>query len=93
MNIQEEHNDKGGRWYIEEGGELIAEMTYINSGKERIIIDHTEVGEALRGQGVGYELVKLAVDRARELKVKILPLCPFAKSVFQKKTEYADVLF
>lgn len=68
-------------------------MTYLNSGETRIIIDHTEVDESLRGQGVGYDMVKLAVEMAREKGIKILPLCPFAKSVFDKKPEYADVLF
>ncbi|NVK26972.1 MAG: N-acetyltransferase [Flavobacteriia bacterium] len=91
--IKEEHHEKGGRWYVEEAGKTIAEMTYINSGNTRFIIDHTEVDESLRGQGVGYDMVSKAVERARKFKLKILPLCPFAKSVFDKKTEYADVLF
>jgi hypothetical protein len=34
---------------------------------------------------VGYQLVKKAVDYAREKQIKIMPLCPFAKSVFDKK--------
>lgn len=93
MEIKSEHNDKGGRWYVEDGGKTLAEMTYLNSGDTRIIIDHTEVDEQLRGQGVGYKMVALAVEMAREKSIKILPLCPFAKSVFDKKTEFADVLF
>ncbi|NVK05259.1 MAG: N-acetyltransferase [Flavobacteriia bacterium] len=93
MNIQSEHHEKGGRWFVERDGKTIAEMTYLNSGETRIIIDHTEVDESLRGQGVGYDMVKLAVEMAREKGIKILPLCPFAKSVFDKKPEYADVLF
>lgn len=93
MNIQSDHHDKGGRWFVESEGKTIAEMTYLNSGDTRIIIDHTEVDESLLGQGVGYDMVKLAVERAREKGIKILPLCPFAKSVFDKKPEYADVLF
>jgi len=33
------------------------------------------------------------VEWARASGKKILPLCPFAKSVFDKKPEYRDVLF
>jgi len=36
--------------------------------------------------------VAAAVDYARTNGWKILPLCPFAKSVFDKTPEYADVL-
>ena len=37
-------------------------------------------------------LVAAAVAYAREKKVGILPLCPFAKSVFDRTPDYADVL-
>ena len=57
-----------------------------------IIIDHTEVGQSLKGKGIGLQLVKAVVAHARESKIKILPLCPFAKSVFDKKEELRDVL-
>ena len=34
-----------------------------------------------------------AVEFARQNNIKIMPLCPFAKSVFDKVAEYQDVLF
>jgi predicted GNAT family acetyltransferase len=34
-----------------------------------------------------------AVQYARENNLKILPLCPFAKSVFDKTEEIQDLLF
>lgn len=34
-----------------------------------------------------------AVDFARAQQLKIMPLCPFAKSVFDKEPSLADVLF
>ncbi|MCL4157785.1 UNVERIFIED_CONTAM: hypothetical protein GTU68_026096 [Idotea baltica] len=67
-------------------------MTYSKAGESRIIIDHTEVSDELRGQGAGKQLVMEAVEFARENKLSILPLCPFAKSVFQKVKEIRDVL-
>jgi predicted GNAT family acetyltransferase len=33
------------------------------------------------------------IEMAREKHIKILPLCPFAKRVFDKTEEYKDVLF
>jgi len=57
-----------------------------------LIIDHTEVNESLRGMGVGERLLDQLVRYARANKLKVIPLCPFAKSVFEKKPEIRDVL-
>lgn len=92
MEIQHEDNSKKGAFYMEAGGERLAEMTYTWAGEGMFIIDHTEVSEKLKGQGAGKKLLEAAVLFARKLQVKILPLCPFAKSVFDKTPEYADVL-
>ena len=62
------------------------------ASEQLMIIDHTEVSDGLRGKNVGYQLVHAAVDYARTHDIKILPLCPFAKAVFDKKAEeFADV--
>ncbi len=50
MEIQQEDNGKKGVFFIEENGEVVAEMTYVWSGEDKIIIDHTEVSEKLAGK-------------------------------------------
>ena len=77
---------------MEEQGKRLAELTFSKAGDKRIIIDHTDVSDALRGKGAGKQLVSAAVDYARKNGLKILPLCPFAKSVFDKVPEFSDVL-
>ncbi|MCP6565426.1 N-acetyltransferase, partial [Klebsiella pneumoniae] len=69
-----------------------AEMTYVPTGKDKIIIDHTGVGESLRGQGIAKQLVEAGVNYARENDIKILATCPFAKQVLEETPEYHDVL-
>ncbi|NRA91859.1 MAG: N-acetyltransferase [Psychroserpens sp.] len=93
MEIKHELIEPKGRFFVEIDGEQKAEMTYSYAGQDKIIIDHTEVDESLKGQGVGYALVEEAVKLAREKEIKILPLCPFAAAVFRKKQDYKDVLF
>jgi predicted GNAT family acetyltransferase len=93
MLIQKKQDGSKGSFYVEEEGTVLAEMTYSMAGTELMIIDHTEVSDELKGKNVGYQLVESAVEYARANKMKILPLCPFANSVFKKKIqEFGDVL-
>ena len=92
MDIQLKDNGKRGIFYVEKNNNILAEMTFIWAGTDRIIIDHTEVNDVLKGKGVGKQLVTKAVDFAREKKIKVIPLCPFAKSVFDRVKEFNDVL-
>ena len=93
MNIGHTDNGKKGSFKALSDGMLAGEMTYTWAGPGKFIIDHTEVDDAFSGQGVGKQLVMAAVDFARAKQVKILPLCPFAKSVFDKDPSIEDVLF
>ncbi len=92
MDIKFELTGNKGAFFIEDNGKRLAEMTFSKAGDTRIIIDHTEVSDALKGKGAGKQLVSAAVEYARGNKVKIIPLCPFAKSVFDKVKEFQDVL-
>lgn len=56
-------------------------------------LTHTEVSSTLKGQGIGQKLVAYAVDYARKNKLKITPICPFAKKQLESNPEYHDVLF
>lgn len=93
MDIKHKSEGSKGKFFIEKDGIIIAEMTYVWAGETRIIIDHTEVDESLKGQGVGKKLVTEAVKFAREKGTKIMPLCPFAQAVFEKEKDFKDVLF
>ena len=92
MEIKQKESGSKGSFHIGEEKEPLAEMTYSKAGDSLIIIDHTEVSDALRGKSAGKQLVAKAVEYARANNIKIIPLCPFAKSVFDKVTEYHDVL-
>jgi predicted GNAT family acetyltransferase len=52
MDIQQELNGNKGAFFVEENGERLAEMTYTKAGEHRIIIDHTQVSDKLRGKSV-----------------------------------------
>ena len=91
MEIQHQRGNKG-MFYVGEITDPLAVMTYSLPSAHQMVIEHTEVNKALRGQNVGYQLVESAVEFARANQLKITPVCPFAASVFRKKKEFADVL-
>ncbi len=92
MEIKHINNLEDGMFYIEQNGERIAEMTYVWASADRIIIEHTQVDSSLKGQGIGKQLVNKAVEFARVKHIKIVPVCSFAKRVFEQTPEFKDVL-
>lgn len=91
--IQHNQDSKKGLFSIFEGENRVGEMSYTWAGVDKFIIDHTEVYEGHEGKGYGKQLVTEAVNYARKNDIKILPLCPYAKRVFEKSNEFKDVLF
>lgn len=67
-------------------------MSYTFAGETRMILDHTKVDDEYRGQNIGKRILMEVVGYARQNKIKIIPLCPFAKSIFEKVESIRDVL-
>jgi predicted GNAT family acetyltransferase len=90
-DISLEENAGRGRYvYRADGAE--AEMTFSRPDAKLIIIEHTEVPEAFRGQGIGVRLVERAVLDARAAGTSIFARCPFAAAQFRRHPEWSDVL-
>ncbi|RZF53633.1 N-acetyltransferase [Acinetobacter halotolerans] len=92
MNIQHVDDGKHGAFKLLDGDVLAGEMAYTWAGDEMLIIDHTDVSDQFRGKGVGRQLLDGLVEFVRQRHVKVIPLCPFAKSVFDKDSSIHDVL-
>ena len=92
MIIQHKEGANRGLFYVEDDGDVVAEIVYARSSDNTLIIEHTEVDEALKGHNVGFELVHKVVDFARTHGLKVSPVCPFAKAVFDKRADFKDVL-
>lgn len=92
MEVNQFDSENKGFFKAETNGIEAGRMTYSRAGVDKIIIDHTDVNPEFKGQGVGNKMVIAAVNFARAKNIKIIPLCPFAKSVFDKNAEIRDVL-
>ena len=94
MNIEHiQKNKKQGYFVAAENLKEVGRITYVMSEERKIVIDHTEVDPEQEGHGIGKKLVLSVVEFARANKLKILPICTFAKAIFDKTPEIQDVLF
>ncbi len=92
MNIKHEESETKGAFYMEDDQERIAEITYSKAGIDKIIIDHTGVSDEHRNEGLGKQLVFHLADFAKNKKLKVLPLCPYAKTVFNRYPELKKLI-
>ncbi|MEM7730172.1 MAG: GNAT family N-acetyltransferase [Pseudomonadota bacterium] len=74
------------------GSDEEAEITFSKSSPSLVIVDHTGVPDALRGQGIATKLAERMVALARERGYKTVPLCPFYKAALSRHPEWADVV-
>lgn len=91
MEIRTENHKSGGRYVAGEAPNE-AEMTFSRASDHLIIIDHTDVPDRYRGQGVGAQLAAHAVEAARQGGWKIIALCPFFKAQVARHPEWSDVI-
>jgi predicted GNAT family acetyltransferase len=89
---REEHGNKGAFYIANEEGEWLAEMTYTREGARKIVVEHTEVDDSLKGKGIGKQMVGALVKYARAKNLLIKPVCPFVKKVLESSEEYEDIL-
>lgn len=89
--VEREDGPSKGRYHMNIDG-LEAEMTYSRVSETLVIIDHTDVPDALRGRRVGERMVRQAVEDARREGFAIIPLCPFAKAQIDRHSELQDVV-
>ena len=90
--IKHHNNEKNGEFEIYYEGEKAGKMTYTWAGEDKFIIDHTEVDPKFGGKGLAKPLVLAGAAYAKENNKKVIPLCPYAKSVFEKNQNIQDVL-
>lgn len=93
MNINHIAEDKRGYFIAVENSVEVGRIVYVMAGDTKLVIEHTEVNPTYEGNGIGKKLVFAVVEYAREHGLKILPLCTFAKAIFDKTPEIKDVLF
>lgn len=92
LEIRHEEHGTAGAFFIDDQGRRVAELTYTRQEPRTAVLQHTEVSTLLQGRGVARKLLDHAVAWARQTGTRIVPVCPYAKAVFDRTPELADVL-
>jgi predicted GNAT family acetyltransferase len=92
IEIRHEEQGDHGAFYVQTEAGRLAELTYSRTSSQTVVIEHTEVSNALAGRGVGRLLIEAAVEWARRTGTKFVPVCTYAKTVFERYPGLRDVL-
>jgi hypothetical protein len=93
MEIKLSESENKGRFFIEEEGKMLAQITWVKETEDHIILDHTFVDDSLRGQGIARQLFNKVIELAREREIKIQPVCSYAQKMFEQNPEIADLMY
>jgi predicted GNAT family acetyltransferase len=89
--IKHEETGNHGAFFYERDGDRLAAMTYSRATPALVIIDHTDVSDVLKGQGMGRQLLDALVAWARDTGTKVMATCPYALAQFRKDASIRDI--
>jgi len=83
-------NDARTRYELSVDGQLA--VSEYNRLANAVMFTHTEVPQALEGQGIGSALARGALDDVRAQGLQVIPLCPFVAAFIRRHPEYLDLV-
>lgn len=89
--IKREDKENTGCFVLYEDNTPAGEVTFYSDGENKIVLDHTGVNQQFGGKGYAKQLVMKVVEYARENNLKIVPVCSYAKRVFNSDESLNDV--
>jgi predicted GNAT family acetyltransferase len=73
-------------------GERFGFLEFTRPDTGVMCIEHVEVAVELRGSGLGKQLVQKAVAFAKDAKLRVVPICSYARAVMQRDPALAAAL-
>jgi uncharacterized protein len=89
-NLSVRDNTSASRLEIELGDQVAFAEYRLEA--DTITFTHTRVPEALRGRGIGTQLIEAGLSIARERNLKVVPQCPFFAAYIRAHPETQDLL-
>jgi predicted GNAT family acetyltransferase len=90
-HIQIADQPEDDRYVLSLDGDVVGRADYVRRG-DCVVIPHTQISPAHRGQGLGARMVRFALDDIRARGLRVEPACPFVSAYLAKHPEYNDLL-
>jgi uncharacterized protein len=91
MDVTIRNNEGRSRYEVLDGGAVIAVADYRIAGAH-VVMPHTHVDPARRGQGLAAHLVRHALDDVRAAGRSVIPTCWYVSQFIDEHPEYEDLL-
>lgn len=79
------------RFYMLDEKNEVGEIMYTEDQPSVLSINHTFVDPNYRGQRIAQQLIQAVVDLAIAEQKTILPVCSYAKVLFERNKEYQKI--
>lgn len=91
MDYQVQHDEKARKYYtLIDGRESL--LQYSEAGAGTLNYWRTFVPPELRGRGIADEIVRVALEDARERGYKVIPSCWFVRVYAERHSRYQELL-
>lgn len=91
MNIEIRNAEQRSRYELTVDGELASIVAYRTRDDGTVVFHHTETVARWRGNGLAEQVVRRALDEARDAGATIVPACWFVAEFVGAHPEYADL--
>jgi predicted GNAT family acetyltransferase len=91
MATEVRHDAEASRYEILLDGRVVGIAEYADRG-DVLVFHHTEIDAALRGDGLGAQLVQAALDDVRAQGRRIVPTCWYVAEFLDHHPDYGDLL-
>lgn len=88
----EEKREDGRIVYLDDKGQMLAEITFPQAGPDAVDIVSTYVNPSLRGQGIADKLMHAALENIQARGLKTYATCGYAERWFSAHPEYSALL-
>ena len=86
------HNVSLRRFEDQTGDGPSSFLSYTFEG-DCVVFDHTFVPDELRGRGIAANLVRAALNEARQRRWRIVPRCSYVAVFIKRHPEFADLVY
>lgn len=92
LSIHVINNEAQQRFEAQVPGTEALGLAYYRVVRDSVVFTHTEVPEALEGQGVASALIHSALESVKAEGRTVVPMCPFVAAYIARHPEYRSLV-